>query len=403
MSSMFSVVTPAPAQSKPENKPVTSAAKPAMPPAKPSGPAVPAVPGTPPTVPVVPAVAPIVLSHPVAAITALAVSPDGKRCALGTYGQVVMYDTASWQVLAVTRGVEDSVRSLAFSPDGQTLAIGCGLPGLDGLALTWDMNAASKTVAYPKQKDVIESVAFRRDGKGLLCGADDNKVRYFSSLPTVVGATLDEHNGRVQAVAFSPKPDTIFISGGLDRIVKVWDQKSAHTVINFDQSEGGITGLAFINDGQFVGSSLDGKLYWWGVSYDTKKQTYSGYPFRTLGAHDGGVLALNISNDTSRLITAGMDKSVIVWKQDGNRVREFKGLAQPMYAVALSPDGKTAMWGGREGILYVYDVDGNKIVNNLLPPALPKPPLPKPSASAKTERTDVKATEEKQVKGKRNR
>ena len=279
----------------------------------------------------------------------------------------------------MTRGVEDSVRSLAFSPDGTLLAIGCGLPGLDGAILTWDMNAASKTVMYPKQKDVIESVAFRRDGKGLLCGADDNKVRYFSNLPTVVGATLDEHNGRVQAVAFSPKPDTFFITGGLDRIVKVWDQKTAHTVINFDQSEGGVTGLAFINENQFVGGSLDGKLYWWGVNYDARKQTYNGYPFRTLNAHDGGVLALNTSGDNSRLITAGMDKTVIVWKTDGNKVREFKGLAQPMYAVALSPDGKTAVWGGREGVLYVYDVDGNKLVNNLLPPALPKPIVVKPA------------------------
>jgi len=46
----------------------------------------------------------------------------------------------------------------------------------------------------------------------------------------------------------------------MDRIVKVWDMKTVKTVINFDQSEAGITGLAFLNNGdQFVGSSLDGQ------------------------------------------------------------------------------------------------------------------------------------------------
>ncbi len=279
--------------------------------------------------------------------------------------------------------MEDAVRSLAFSPDGLTLAIGCGLSGRDGVALTWDMNSASKPRSYPAQKDTIEALAFRKDGKGLLCGADDNKVRYFGSFPDANGTVLDEHNGRVQAVAFSPKADYIFITGGLDQIVKVWDMATMHTVVNFDQSEGGMTGLAFINEGQFVGSSLDGKLYWWGIGYDTKKQTYSGYHFRTVGAHDGGVLSLNNSTDGRRLITCGMDKSVIIWNPDGGRVREFKNLAQPMYAVALSPDGKTATGGGRDGILYVWDVDGNKLINNLLPPELPKPPALKPVAPVK--------------------
>jgi WD40 repeat protein len=317
---------------------------------------------------------PIYLPHPVAAITSLAYSPDGTRLALGTYGQVIVYDANTWEPLSVTRQVEDTVRSLAFSPDGQTLAIGCGLPGLDGLPLTWDMNTASKPVAYPKQKDTIEAVAFRKDGKGLLCGANDNKVHYFSALPALTGPVLDEHNGRVQAVAFSPRTDFVFITGGLDRIVKVWDQKTAHTVVNFDQSEGGITGLVFIHDTQFVGSSLDGRLYWWGVSYDEKKNRYDGgYHFRTVGAHEGGVLSLAISGDGKRLITCGADRAVTIWNTDGGKIREFKDLAKPMYAVALSPNGKTAVAAGGEGILYVWDVDGNKLINNILPPELPKP------------------------------
>ena len=344
---------------------------------------------------------PIYLRHPVAAITSLAYSPDGTRLALGTYGQVIVYDANTWEVVSSTRQVEDTVRSLAFSPDGTLLAIGCGLPGQDGLPLTWDMNAASKPVAYPKQKDTIEAVAFRKDGKGLLCGANDNKVRYFSALPGATGAILDEHNGRVQAVAFSPKPDYIFITGGLDRIVKVWDQKTAHTVVNFDQSEGGITGLAFINEGQFIGSSLDGRLYWWGVGYDQKKQTYGGYHFRTIGAHDGGVLSLAISGDGKRLITCGADKAVSIWNTDGGRIREFKDLTKPMYAVALSPNGKTAIAGGGEGILYIWDVEGNKLINNLLPPELPKSsPAGSSSVSSIVKNSTTKNTDARPIRRK---
>ena len=64
-------------------------------------------------------------------------------------------------------------------------------------------------------------------------------------------------------------------------------------VVNFDQAAGGIVGLGFLSNGdQLVGASADGNLYWWGVGYDARKRVYSGYPFRTVRAHEGGVLLL---------------------------------------------------------------------------------------------------------------
>src|SRR5579871_4064717 len=45
-----------------------------------------------------------------AAVTALAFSPDGKHLAIGTFRQVVLYDTATWQPVATYRDVQDAVR-----------------------------------------------------------------------------------------------------------------------------------------------------------------------------------------------------------------------------------------------------------------------------------------------------
>ena len=260
------------------------------------------------------------------------------------------------------------------------------------------MNSASKPLAYPTQKDTIEAVAFRKDGKGLAVRRERQQSTLFLRFARSDTAPFwTSIMGGCRPSRFPPKPDYIFITGGLDRIVKVWDQKTTHTVVNFDQSEGGMTGLAFINEGQFVGSSLDGKLYWWGVGYDQKKQTYNGYHFRTVGAHDGGVLSLAIPADGKRLITCGADKAV----SSGTRtaaIRDFKDLAKPMYAVALSPDGKTAAGGGRDGILYIWDVDGNKLLNNLLPPELPKPPASKACCTREKGANGRKVNSEKQVR-----
>jgi hypothetical protein len=325
-------------------------------------------------------------NRPLAAITAAAYSPDGKHLAVGTFGEVVVYDTVTWQQSAIFRQVQDAVRTLAFNRDNQTLAIGSGLPGRTGQTVLWDMTGAQKPKAFPDQYDAIESVAFEKTGKSLLIGADDNKVRYVSDTSAGPGTVLDSHNGRVQAVGFSPKENTIFVTGAMDKIVKVWDMKTVKNVINFDQSEGGITGLAFLNNGdQFVGSSLDGRLYWWGVNYDKKKDAYNGYHFRTIGAHNGPVYSLSQSADGNRIITGGEDHAVCVWDTNsGGQIRAFRdATTQPFYATALSPDGKIAVGGGRDGLLYVWDVDGNKPITTLVPPAVPVPAQPHPAAHPK--------------------
>jgi len=307
-----------------------------------------------------------------AAITAAAFSPDGKKLAIGTFGEAVVYDTTTWQQTAVFRQVVDSVRSLAFSPDSAILAVGSGLPGQSGQTVLWDSTGAAKLKSFPDQYDSIESVAFEKGGRSLLIGADDNKVRFIADTSAGSGTVLDSHNGRVQAVAFSPKENSIFISGGMDKIVKVWDLKSVKNVINFDQSEGGITGLAFLNNGdQFVGSSLDGRLYWWGVGYDGKKSAYNGYHFRTIGAHTGAVYTLSRSADGNRIVTGGADHAVCIWDtNNGGQIRAFRDLTtQPIYAAALNTNGKIAAAGGREGLVYIIDVEANKLVSTLVPPA----------------------------------
>ena len=314
--------------------------------------------------------------RPLAAISALAFSPDGAHVAVGTYGEVVLLDAKTWAQTGIFRQIEDSARTLVFHPDSKTLAIGSGLPGRTGQTSLWDISGTQKPRVYPPQQDTVEAIAFDRGGASLLIGANDNKGRYFPAYAVMTNKVLDSHNGRVDAVALSPKPNSIFVTGAMDKIVKVWDTKTVENVINFDQSEAGITGLAFLGNGdQFVGGSLDGRLYWWGVSHNEKKNEYNGYHFRTVDAHPGGVYTLSPSWDSRFLITGGADNTVAVWDlNSGGEIKRFKDSTLPIYAVALSPDGKTAVAGGREGLVCVWDVASGKITNIFVPPALPTAP-----------------------------
>lgn len=311
---------------------------------------------------------------PKPAIDSLAFSPDASRLAVGTYGQVVVFDTASWQPVAFLRTVLDSARAIAFSPDGKQMAIGDGLPGRDGRLVLWSpASGESARIWTSSFQDSVESVAWRSDGQGILAGADDNRARVFASLAPGPGAILDEHNGRVQAVAFSPRADFVFATGASDKLVKVWDVKTGRTVVNFDQCQGAVTGLAFLPNGnQLVGASLDGRLRWWQINFDSRRQTYGGGQFRVVDAHANGIYALAISADGKRIITTGADNAVIVWDaSNGRKIQAFTDSLHPSYAAALSPDGKLSAEGGFEGIVRVRSVEKNQVLATL---QLPSPP-----------------------------
>lgn len=62
-------------------------------------------------------------------------SSDGTRLAVASYIGVWLYDTATYQEIALLTGHRHDVLSLAFSPEGETLASG----GVGGTVPLWDI------------------------------------------------------------------------------------------------------------------------------------------------------------------------------------------------------------------------------------------------------------------------
>jgi WD40 repeat protein len=117
-------------------------------------------------------------------------------------------------------GHSNPVRSVAFSPDGKTLASGSS----DETVRLWDL-ATRQLLGEPLvgHSNSVLSVAFSPDGKTLASGSFDDTVRLWDlATRQPLGEPLVGHSLVVTSMAFSPDGKTL-ASGSYDFTVRLWD------------------------------------------------------------------------------------------------------------------------------------------------------------------------------------
>ncbi len=128
-------------------------------------------------------------------LTCVAYSSDGRTLAGVDYqGQILLWDTASAKVRTTIKQEDRRrVASLAFAPDGRTLAAAVGdRPGRDhepGLIVLWDAATGQRRLVLTGHTNAVLAVAFSPDGRLLASGSSDRSVRLWDvTAPPAAGA-----------------------------------------------------------------------------------------------------------------------------------------------------------------------------------------------------------------------
>jgi WD40 repeat protein len=131
-------------------------------------------------------------------VNSVAFSPDGKTLASGSDDSTIkMWDVASASerltisntVNSISNGAEigvASVTSVAFSPDGKTLVSGSNLWGgepYNNTITLWDVASGQKLSTLSGYTGAVFRVAFSPDGKFITSDSGDGTIRLWGVYP----------------------------------------------------------------------------------------------------------------------------------------------------------------------------------------------------------------------------
>jgi WD40 repeat protein len=239
-------------------------------------------------------------------------------------------------------GPEGMLYSSAISPDGKLLAV-AGYPVSsenENYIILIDLEKGIQVSTAVGHTNVINSLSFSSNGNYLASGADDNSVRVWKvdnskQLQTILTIPVPS---KVSCVSFNPKSQELAVSHESKDIL----------VFNL--------------------AGLD-------------KNAVSKPSPRLFKRHKGSIDKILYSPDGAYLASSSFESELILWRADGNVIKQFDDVKEPINALAFSADakilvgldigGKGMSWSIPAGTKFTdYEVHDNTVFSAAFSPSL---------------------------------
>ncbi|MEG4584030.1 AAA-like domain-containing protein, partial [Microcoleus sp. MOSTC5] len=288
-------------------------------------------------------------------VNSVAFSPDGKTLASASSDHTIkLWNVQTQKPIATLTGHSNSVWSVAFSPDGLTLASASS----DNTIKLWNVQTQKPIATHTGHSNEVYSVAFSPDGLTLASASSDHTIKLWHLQSQKPIATLTGHSNSVNSVAFSPDGLTL-ASASSDKTIKLWNVQTQKPIATHTGHSNEVYSIAFSPDGLTLASaSFDNTIKLWNLE--------SQKPIAILTGHSNEVYSVAFSPDGLTLASASSDNTIKLWNLESQKpIATLTGHINEVLSVAFSPDGLTLASASRDNTIKLWYLESQKPIATL--------------------------------------
>ena len=291
------------------------------------------------------------LTSQAGAVHSVAFSPDGNTLAAIAGGTVRLFNAANHQPGSLLAAFGSPIYSVAFSSNGQFLATGGGA----GTIRLWNpvtgpqiatLHKGNKKAGIKPARGIV-AVAFSPYTDTLATGSANGDVQLWDAATHKLSGYLVGHYGPILSLAFG-QYGSILAARTTKGIIELWRVATGKQIAPITTSASPIVSMAFTPRGNTLATgSVDGSVRLWDVTTHQREATHA--------SSAGPILSMAFSPDGKTLATGSGDGTVQLWGvATHQRLAALTSHAGTVYSVAFSPDGTTLATGNANGTIQLW-------------------------------------------------
>jgi WD40 repeat protein/serine/threonine protein kinase len=344
------------------------------------------------------------------AILSLVYSHDGKQLLSTSYDATArLWDTENHEELKVFGGHDWWVRAAAFSPDDKWIVTA----SQDGTAIVWNVADGTTSYAtfrghtgpvyavascpadfreplvrgdkpnpphwrvatggYDKRVVLWESDKVQEFNFNLLAKFGNSNLSRSDRENAAVYKILEGHTAAINSLQFSAD-GRLLASGSNDNTVRVWDVGTGKELSVLKGHGGSVQAITFSADSaasnvKLLSAGYDNEVKLWDLNHYEEKRVLAP---PVIGRHQDSVLGAAFSPTGEYIVTAGRDRTAILWDYAGRIVREFKederirelkeGHEYLVTTAVFFPDGKRLVTAAADSTARIWDIAGAELL-----------------------------------------
>lgn len=293
---------------------------------------------------------PRTIATPGARINAIAITPDGRRAALGMDdGSVRVWDLATATEEYCLMGHEQTVNAVAVTSDGVKAVTASD----DKTLRVWDLESGTLLHKLQGHSRYVNAVTVFPGDQTVLSGAGDCTLRLWDLKTGQLLRVFTAHTGSVPCVAITPDGRRA-ISGSSDNTLRLWDLTREVSAPVCGDRVRIPRSLAFDGDGQQLVS----------VSFDHCVAVRRADTLETVATPDVPDRALAVMPDGRHVISLTTVNELEIWDSTCRAVRtKLTCGPHQLWDAAIAPDGTRVVAATHDGMILTWDVASGELLH----------------------------------------